>query len=90
MELGLKLGIISRRMPYQTNSDLRNNMNKGLTEYIDMNLSVMPQFVNYGFLPKVNVAIIEALAITEEWKHNTYNSSWKFSYLCGKCRYNYN
>jgi len=59
-------GIISRRMPYQTNSDLRNNINKGLTEYIDMNLSVMPQFVNYGFLPKVNVAIIEALAITED------------------------
>jgi len=31
-----------------------------------MNLSVMPQFVNYGFIPKVNVAIIEALAITED------------------------
>ncbi|MBZ9608162.1 acetyl-CoA hydrolase/transferase family protein [Clostridium estertheticum] len=59
-------GIISKRMPYQTNSNLRNCINKGLTEYIDMNLSCMPQFVNYGFLPKVNVAIIEALAITEE------------------------
>jgi len=59
-------GIISKRMPYQTNTDLRNCINKGLTEYIDMNLSVMPQFVNYGFLPKVNIAIIEALAITEE------------------------
>lgn len=61
-----EVGIISKRMPYQTNSGLRNNINKGLTEYIDMNLSVMPQFVNYGFLPKVNIAIIEALGITEE------------------------
>jgi len=59
-------GIISKRMPYQTNANCRNNINKGLTEYIDMNLSVMPQFVNYGFIPKVNVAIIEALAITED------------------------
>lgn len=59
-------GIVSKRMPYQTNSELRNSINKGITEYIDMNLSCMPQFVNYGFLPKVNVAIIEALAITEE------------------------
>ncbi|MCB2296090.1 acetyl-CoA hydrolase/transferase family protein [Clostridium algoriphilum] len=59
-------GIISKRMPYQTNSDLRNCINNGSTEYIDINLSVMPQLVNYGFLPKVNVAIIEALAITEE------------------------
>ena len=61
-----KAGIISKRMPYQTDNDLRKTINEGLTDYIDMNLSVMPQFVNYGFLPKINVAIIEALAITEE------------------------
>lgn len=59
-------GIISKRTPYQTNNELRNSINKGQTEYFDMNLSTMPQFVDYGFLPKVNVAIIEALAITEE------------------------
>jgi succinyl-CoA:acetate CoA-transferase len=59
-------GIISKRTPYQTNNVLRDSINKGQTEYFDMNLSTMPQFVDYGFLPKVNVAIIEALAITEE------------------------
>ncbi|EQK76705.1 acetyl-CoA hydrolase/transferase N-terminal domain protein [Clostridioides difficile CD111] len=59
-------GIIERRLPYQTNSILRNNINKGVVDYIDMHLSHSTQFLNYGTIPKVDVAIVEALAITEE------------------------
>ncbi|KPI48313.1 succinate CoA transferase [Clostridioides difficile] len=58
-------GIIERRLPYQTNSTLRNNINKGVVNYIDMHLSHSTQFLNYGTIPKVDVAIVEALAITE-------------------------
>lgn len=59
-------GIISKRLPYQTNNDVRNSINEGKIEYLDMHLSHSTQFINYGILPKVNIAIIEALAITEE------------------------
>ncbi|MCY6960659.1 acetyl-CoA hydrolase/transferase family protein [Clostridium brassicae] len=59
-------GIIAKRLPYQTNSTLRNEINAGNVEYIDMHLSHSTQYLNYGVLPKVDVAIVEALAITEE------------------------
>ncbi|WMJ82378.1 acetyl-CoA hydrolase/transferase family protein [Clostridium sp. MB40-C1] len=59
-------GIIAKRLPYQTNAALRNEINAGNIEYIDMHLSHSTQYLNYGVLPKVNIAIVEALAITEE------------------------
>ncbi|MGI6413077.1 MAG: acetyl-CoA hydrolase/transferase family protein [Syntrophomonadaceae bacterium] len=58
--------IITRRYPYQTDSSLRNNINNGTCQYSDMHLSLFPQWVKYGFLGKLDVAIIEAAAITEE------------------------
>lgn len=58
-------GIIEKRLPYQTNVTLRDNINKGNIKYIDMHLGVAAQYVNYGMLPKVDIAIVEALAITE-------------------------
>ncbi|MBR5489101.1 MAG: acetyl-CoA hydrolase, partial [Firmicutes bacterium] len=51
---------------YQTNATLRNAINAGQVKYIDMHLSQSPQYVNMGFLPKPDVALVEALAITEE------------------------
>lgn len=59
-------GIIKKRLPYHTNAAIRDKINVGDIEYLDMHLSHSTQYVNYGFLPKVNVAIVEALAITEE------------------------
>jgi succinyl-CoA:acetate CoA-transferase len=58
---------IARRMPYQTNSDIRKSINAGKIAYTDLHLSHMAQMVRYGFFGhKVDVAIIEACAITEE------------------------
>lgn len=58
---------IARRMPYQTNTDLRNALNKGQVQYFDLHLSESAQLTRYGFLGgKVDVAIVEACAITEE------------------------
>jgi len=59
-------GVIKRRFPYQTNSDMRNAINNGDVNYADMHLSHVPQFIDYNFFGTIDVAIIEAIAITEE------------------------
>jgi len=61
-----RAGILKRRFPYQTNPSSRNGINDGSVSYQDMHLSHVPQFIEYGFLGNIDVAIIEALAITEE------------------------
>ncbi|HHZ03000.1 MAG TPA: acetyl-CoA hydrolase/transferase family protein [Tissierellia bacterium] len=58
-------GIIRRRYPYQTNAPLRNSINSGNIKYNDIHLSHSPQYLRYGFLGKMDVAIIEAVTITE-------------------------
>lgn len=58
-------GIIERRLPYHTDARIRDSINLGDIEYIDMHLSHSTQYINYGFLPRVDIAIVEALAITE-------------------------
>ncbi|MCH5138491.1 acetyl-CoA hydrolase/transferase family protein [Clostridiaceae bacterium UIB06] len=57
--------ITSKRLPYQSNKELRNSINRGEVSYIDMHLGSVAQYVNYGMLPKINIAIIEAVAVTE-------------------------
>ncbi len=59
-------GVLKRRFPYQTNKDSRNGINDGSVMYQDMHLSHVPQFVNYGFFGKIDIAIVEALAINED------------------------
>lgn len=57
---------IKFRTPYQSNKDLRNALNAHQAEYFDMHLSELAQDLRYGFLGKVNVAIIEAADVTED------------------------
>jgi succinyl-CoA:acetate CoA-transferase len=60
-------GGIAKRLPYQTNDALRKLINNGSVQYIDLHLSHVAQMSRYGFLGgKVDVAIVEACAITEE------------------------
>lgn len=61
-----RAGIIEKRLPYQTNDSLRNLINKGECDYLDIHMSQVPQYVKYGFLGKIDIAIIEAAAITED------------------------
>ena len=61
-----RAGVLKRRFPYQTNKDSRNGINAGTVAYQDMHLSHVPQFIEYGFLGNIDIAIVEALAITEE------------------------
>lgn len=61
-----RAGVLKRRFPYQTNASSRNGINDGSVSYQDMHLSHVPQFIEYGFLGNIDVAIVEAIAITEE------------------------
>ena len=67
-------GVMSRakairyRAPYTTNSDFRKAVNNGEIAYNDIHLSQMAQEVRYGFMGKVNVAIIEACELTPDGK----------------------
>lgn len=56
---------IAFRTPYQSNSDLKAALNSGDTEYFDMHLSHLAQEIRYGFLGKIDVAIIEACEVYE-------------------------
>lgn len=58
-------GAINWRAPYQSDPTMRSSINAGDIKYSDIHLSHMGMFVQQGFIP-VDVAIIEAVRITEE------------------------
>ncbi len=53
------------RTPYQSHKDMRPLLNAHEVQYFDMHLSELAQSLRYGFLGKVNVAIVEACDVTE-------------------------
>ncbi|NCC11570.1 MAG: acetyl-CoA hydrolase, partial [Bacteroidia bacterium] len=57
---------IKFRTPYQSNKDLRSALNAHKAQYYDMHLSELAQSLRYGFLGKINVAVIEAADVTED------------------------
>ena len=54
------------RTPYQSNKDMRTGINAGTNPYFDMHLSMLAQELRYGFLGKIDVAIVEAADVTED------------------------
>jgi succinate CoA transferase len=56
---------IKFRTPYQTNKDMRVALNNGEFDFFDLHLSQLAQEIRYGFLGKINVAIVEACDVTE-------------------------
>lgn len=61
-----RAGVLKRRFPYQTNKSSRDGINAGYVNYQDMHLSHVSQFIEYGFFGNIDVAIVEAIAITED------------------------
>ena len=57
---------IKFRTPYQSNKDLRALLNSHGAQYYDMHLSELAQSLRYGFLGKIDVAIVEAADVTED------------------------
>lgn len=54
------------RTPYQSNATLRRNINAGKTRFFDMHLSLLQQWIRYGFLGKIHYAVVEAAEVTAD------------------------
>ena len=57
---------VEMRLPYQSDPTCRKRINAGEMEYIDIHLSHVAQHVWFGFLGKLDVAVVEVTGITEE------------------------
>jgi succinate CoA transferase len=67
-------GVLSRanairfRAPFISNPTVRTSINAKEIKYCDLHLSLMAQDLRYGYMGKVNVAILEAIDITPDGK----------------------
>ena len=59
-------GGINLRLPYQSDPETRKRINAGEMDYMDIHLSHVAQFVEYGFLGKLDVALIDVTAVLED------------------------
>lgn len=59
-------GLVNLRLPFQSDSSCRKKINQGEMLYIDQHLSHTADTIRTGAIPQVDIAVIEALAITEE------------------------
>ncbi len=61
-----KSGGVQFRLPYQSDPEMRKRINAGDAEYMDIHLSHVAQYVEYGFLGKLDFAVIEVTAVLED------------------------
>ena len=61
-----KVDGVEMRLPYQSDPICRQRINAGEMEYIDIHLSHVAQFVWFGFLGKLNIAVVEIAGILED------------------------
>ena len=54
------------RLPYQSDPAVRKRINDGDMEYIDIHLSHVAQYMEYGFLGKLDKAVVEVAAVYED------------------------
>lgn len=59
---------IAKRLPYQSNPDIRKALNKGELEFVDLHLSHVAQYMRYGFIERTTTAIIEAVDVSNDGK----------------------
>lgn len=57
---------VEMRLPYQSDPTCRNRINAGQMEYLDIHLSHVAQFVWFGFLGKLDIALVEVAGILED------------------------
>lgn len=57
---------IAWRAPYQTASGLREKINRGQVNFVDLHLSEVAQMVSYGFFGPIDVAVIEASRVADD------------------------
>jgi len=59
-------GIVELRIPYQSEKRMNKLVNNGTVKYVDQHLSHTAEMIRSGALPPIDIAVIEASAITEE------------------------
>lgn len=57
---------IDRRYPYQTNDSIRDMINAGNINYVDMHLSQVPFWIKNNYFGKIDLAVVEAAGIDEQ------------------------
>jgi succinate CoA transferase len=57
---------VDRRAPFQSTPEMRAAINRGEVNYFDMHLSMLSQYVQYGFLGEIDYCIIEAVEVTDD------------------------
>lgn len=78
---------ISWRAPYQSSLPLRERINDGRVEFVDMHLSHVPQSALFGFFGKIDVAVIEANRISSDGRvylTSSIGASPTFLHTAGK------
>jgi succinyl-CoA:acetate CoA-transferase len=58
-----KVDGVEMRLPYQSDPTCRQRINAGQMEYIDIHLSHVAQFVWFGFLGKLDIAVVEVAGV---------------------------
>jgi succinyl-CoA:acetate CoA-transferase len=61
-----KVGGVDLRLPYQSDPVCRQRINSGEMEYTDLHLSHVAQFVWFGFLGHLDMAVIEVAGVLED------------------------
>ena len=61
-----KVDGIEMRLPYQSDPTCRARINAGQMDYIDIHLSHVAQHVWFGFLGKLDIAVVEVAGILED------------------------
>ncbi len=57
---------VELRLPYQSDPTCRKRINAGEMEYLDIHLGHVAQFVWFGFLGKLDIAVVEVAGILED------------------------
>lgn len=65
-ELMAEVGLIHKRLPFQADRTMRTKINEGDLYFVDDHLSHVAEKVRSDVLEPIDVAVIEAVAITEE------------------------
>ncbi len=69
-----EVNAIAWRAPYQSSRSLRKRINSQETEFVDMHLSHVPQMLEFGFFGNLDVAVVEAVAVTSDGRVYLSNS----------------
>ncbi len=59
-------GIVNKRLPFQLDRTMRGHINKADMLFVDQHLSVTAEYLRQNAINKIDVAVVEAVAVTED------------------------